>query len=216
MRLTQADVSACRDAYLAHDSDAARLRAMLAAAHQDAPDDVVLDLCSQVALQRPLLAVHETAQPTGGPGAAGGSGESASGAASFEMLLRVVEQQARSADDAEEDSLLSFIALGGGADKTGFVSSDRMKAVCKVRAVGGRARAPDAPYARSRARRLRGLTWGRAPCVAPRARSQRHRGVRRATQHRQLRAARRKMQRLGVGLTLHARYGAGLWAAGGH
>jgi hypothetical protein len=62
MRLTQADVSACRDAYLAHDSDAARLRAMLAAAHQDAPDDVVLDLCSQVALQRPLLAVHETAR----------------------------------------------------------------------------------------------------------------------------------------------------------
>ena len=137
MRLTQHDVAACREAYSLYDGDAARLRAMLAAAHQDAPDDVVLDLCSQVALQRPLLAVHETAQPTGGPGAAGGSGESGTGAASFEMLLRVVEQQARSAEDAEEDSLLAFIALGGGSDKTGFVSSDRMKAVCKVRLLPG-------------------------------------------------------------------------------
>ena len=181
MRLTQADVSACREAYLAHDSDAARLRAMLAAAHQDAPDDVVLDLCSQVALQRPLLAVHETAAPTGGPGAAGGSGESGTGAASFEMLLRVVEQQARSAEDAEEDSLLSFIALGGGADKTGFVSSDRMKAVCKVRPVGGRARAPAAASARSGVRRGRGLTWPRALRAAPCARSLRRRGARRAT-----------------------------------
>jgi len=134
MRLTQHDVAACRDAYSTHDGDASRLRAMLAAAHQDAPDDVVLDLCSQVALQRPLHAVHETSAAAGGAGAAGGA-EASTGGASFEMLLRVVEQQARSADDAEEDSLLSFVALGGGADKTGFVSSDKMKAVCKVRAL---------------------------------------------------------------------------------
>ena len=136
MRLTQHDVAACREAYSLYDGDAARLRAMLAAAHQDAPDDVVLDLCSQVALQRPLHAVAE-ASPAGGAGAAGGGGDAAAGSASFEMLLRVVEQQARSAEDAEEDSLLAFIALGGGSDKTGFVSSDRMKAVCKVRLLPG-------------------------------------------------------------------------------
>ena len=153
MRLTQHDVAACREAFSQYDGDAARLRAMLAAAHQDAPDDVVLDLCSQVALQRPLHAVAETASPAGSAGAAAGAGDAASGSASFEMLLRVVEQQARSEEDAEEDSLLAFVALGGGSDKTGFVSSDRMKAVCKVRALApacGAAARCSASAARSR------------------------------------------------------------------
>ena len=165
MRLTQHDVAACREAYSLYAGDAARLRAMLAAAHQDAPDDVVLDLCSQVALQRPLHAVAETASPAGGAGAAGGAGDAAAGSASFEMLLRVVEQQARSADDAEEDSLLAFVALGGSSDKTGFVSSDRMKAVCKVRVlpgafeIGGALQRPDRA---DRARSERGLTRTRA------------------------------------------------------
>ena len=173
MRLTQHDVAACREAYLAHDGDAARLRAMLAAAHQDAPDEVVLDLCSQVALQRPLLAVHETATPAGGAGAAAGSSESTAGGASFEMLLRVVEQQARSAEDAEEDTLHAFVALGGGADKTGFVSSDRMKAVCKVRPphrCGAVLRAACAPPRGAGPHRGRGLTRRRAPGPARRTR----------------------------------------------
>jgi hypothetical protein len=140
MRLTQLHVAACREAYAAHDSDAARLRAMLAAADQSAPDDVVLELCSQVAVARPLHAVADAAHAAaGGAGAAsGGHGDaSAAGAASFEVLLRMVELQVRSADDAEEDTVLAFAALGGAHDKTGVVSSDRLRAVCKARGAAG-------------------------------------------------------------------------------
>ena len=172
MRLTQHDVAACREAFSQYDGDAARLRAMLAAAHQDAPDDVVLDLCSLVALQRPLHAVAETASPAGGAGAAAGAGDTASGSASFEMLLRVVEQQARSEEDAEEDSLLAFVALGGGSDKTGFVSSDRMKSVCKVRTLPSACSAAarcSAPAARSRGTQQARVDFTRAPRPALRA-----------------------------------------------
>jgi hypothetical protein len=143
MRLTQLDVAACREAYAAHDGDAARLRAMLEAAKQSAPDDVVLELCSQVAVARPLHAVADAAAHPGGNAAAvGGHHDPNSGNASFEVLLRMVELQARGVEDAEEDTLLAFTSLGGCLDKSGAVSSERLKAVCKARVarvgVGGR------------------------------------------------------------------------------
>jgi hypothetical protein len=144
MRLTQLDVAACREAYAAHDSDAARLRAMLAAAKLEADDGVVLELCSQVAVARPLHAVAESASAGGAGGGAGGAAgghahghDAAAGNASFEVLLRQVELQARSADDAEEDTLLAFAALGGAGDKSGAVSADRLRGVCKARAARG-------------------------------------------------------------------------------
>jgi hypothetical protein len=148
MRLTQLDVAACREAYAAHDGDAARLRAMLEAAKQSAPDDVVLELCSQVAVARPLHAVADAAAHPGGggAGAVGGAHDPNSGNASFEVLLRMVELQARGVEDAEEDTLLAFTSLGGALDKSGAVSSDRLRAVLKARGalgwrvgVGGRA-----------------------------------------------------------------------------
>lgn len=133
MRLTQLDVAACRDAYGAHDSDAARLRAMLLAVKQPAADDDVLQLCSQVALARPLQAVHEAASSGDLKGGGGqGRDEPPTGTSSFETLLRVVELRVQSLEDAEEDTVLAFAALGGKVDKTGTVPVERLRTVCKA------------------------------------------------------------------------------------
>lgn len=148
VRLTQLDVASCRDAYSAHDSDAARLRAMLLAVKQPAADDLVLQLCSRVAMARPLAAAQE--------GDAKSRDEPLTGAASFDTLLRVVELQVKSGEDGEEDTVLAFAALGGKADKTGSVATERLRTVCKAR---GRAHALRGRGAGGAAVRRRGLRF---------------------------------------------------------
>ena len=150
--LTQLDVAACREAFAAHDCDVARLRAMLSAVHTEADDEAVLELCSQVAVARPLhvaLGEHSASEHGGGGSPGGPDGGSAAGShgmpsaaagaglggcASFEVLLREVEQYIAGAEDAEEETRQAFSALGGNADGTGELSTKRLRAVCKARA----------------------------------------------------------------------------------
>jgi Ca2+-binding EF-hand superfamily protein len=144
VRLTQHDVAACREAFAAHDGDAARLRAMMVAVKQPVSDEEVMDMCSQVAVTRPLhAALGESAEGGGGPGGGGGGATGgggvhgnaavdASGDSGFDMLLRMVEDRCRGVEDEEEDVRLAFMALGGNADGTGTVSASKMKAVVKV------------------------------------------------------------------------------------
>lgn len=141
--LSQLDVAACREAYKTEDCDAARIKAMLAAVRAPASDEVVLELCSQVAVARPLHAAlgdhaASEASASGGGSAGGGShgvgaGAGSGGAACFEVLMRAIEELLAGAEDAEEDSLLAFAALGGNADGTGVASSKRLRTICKVR-----------------------------------------------------------------------------------
>jgi len=141
--LSQLDVAACREAYKTEDCDAARIKAMLDAVRAPASDEVVLELCSQVAVARPLHAAlgdhaASEASASGGGSAGGGSngagaGAGSGGAACFEVLMRAVEELLAGAEDAEEDSLLAFAALGGNADGTGAASSKRLRTICKVR-----------------------------------------------------------------------------------
>jgi|APGre2960657444_1045066.scaffolds.fasta_scaffold14103_3 Ca2+-binding EF-hand superfamily protein len=153
VRLTQKDVAACREAFALHDGDAARLRAMMLAVNQPVSDEVVMDMCSEVAVARPLhAALGEHAES----GLAVSAAADSSGAASFEVLLRMVEQQCQGAEDAEEDTRLAFAALGGGIDGTGRIDAAKMKSVCKARALtrtGGLARVPGWPCAAARTRR---------------------------------------------------------------
>ncbi len=133
VRLTQHDVAACREVFAAHDGDAARLRAMMVAVKQPVDDEVVMEMCSQVAVARPLhAALGEHAAESGG-GVHGHAAHDSNGAAAFEVLLRMVEEQCRGVEDAEEDTRLAFAALGGNADGTGSVCAAKMKAVCKAR-----------------------------------------------------------------------------------
>lgn len=145
VRLTQHDVAACREAFASHDGDAARLRAMMEAVKQPVSDADIMDMCSQVAVTRPLHAVlGDSAEGGGGPGGVGGGAPGgggvhgnaavdASGDSGFDMLLRMVEDKVAGVEDEEEDVRLAFMALGGNADGTGTVSASKMKAVVKVR-----------------------------------------------------------------------------------
>ena len=139
VRLTQHDVAACREAFAAHDGDAARLRAMMQAVKVPLADADIMDMCSQVAVMRPLHAVLSD------PGAGelgvsvsssvhGSAAVDSSGDSGFDMLLRMVEDRCRGVEDEEEDLRLAFMALGGNADGTGSVSASKMKTVVKVRA----------------------------------------------------------------------------------
>lgn len=85
MVLSQTAVAACRDAFATHDGDAARLRAMLHAAALEAADETVLELCSQVAVARPLQSLASS-------GGADPPPSHADSGASFDILLRMVRR----------------------------------------------------------------------------------------------------------------------------
>lgn len=153
--LTQTDISACREAYATADGDASRLRAMLAAIKQPVNDEQVLDMCSQVAVARPLYAAlgeHAASESAAaGPGGVGAAHNAAAahndGSASFEVLVRVVEQQVADSTDSEQELVQAFAALGGAADGTGELSTKRLRAVCKVRRARGVSRGRVRPHA---------------------------------------------------------------------
>jgi hypothetical protein len=118
-------------------------------------DADIMDMCSQVAVMRPLHAVLSD------PGAGelgvsvsssvhGNAAVDSSGDSGFDMLLRMVEDRCRGVEDEEEDLRLAFMALGGNADGTGSVAASKMKTVVKVRV-----RLCDSP-ARRRRRSKRG------------------------------------------------------------
>ena len=60
-----------------------------------------------------------------------------SGEIEFAEFLKVIENQKASAAKAndETDTIEAFVALGGNADKTGEISTEKLRAVVKVRAV---------------------------------------------------------------------------------
>eukprot|EP01052_Picozoa_sp_SAG31_P025240 SAG31_NODE_2201_length_6201_cov_14.443461_4_plen_129_part_00 len=50
-----------------------------------------------------------------------------------EFLMVIKEQKLASAAAGDEsDTILAFQALGGNADKSGFISADRLRKTCKV------------------------------------------------------------------------------------
>jgi hypothetical protein len=109
----------------------------------------VLELCSEVAVQRPLHAALEKSgeeaelalesssgrrRPSDGSTAAAvqpGAGSGVSGCASFEVLMRAVELHCSDAADAEEETLAAFVSCGGKPDGSGQLCTKRLKAVCK-------------------------------------------------------------------------------------
>ena len=59
-----------------------------------------------------------------------------SGEIEFAEFVKVIENQKASATKAsdETDTIEAFVALGGNADKTGEISTEKLRAVVKVRA----------------------------------------------------------------------------------
>jgi Ca2+-binding EF-hand superfamily protein len=59
-----------------------------------------------------------------------------SGEIEFAEFMKVIENQKASAAKAsdETDTIEAFVALGGNADKTGEISTEKLRAVVKVRA----------------------------------------------------------------------------------
>jgi len=111
--LTNKERNDCRDAFDKFDKDASgaisdwELRAMLQSMGQDPTDEEIFDM---------IAAVDED-----------GSAE-----IDFKEFCAVIKMQKdKESNDGESDTLDAFIALGGNADKTGQVSTDKLRHVVK-------------------------------------------------------------------------------------
>lgn len=113
-RLSNEEIEACREAFQKFDRDGSgaidrfELRAALQAMGQDPSEDEVYDLIQQVD--------------------ADGSGE-----VSFAELLALMAAQKEKMVNASDDSdtVDAFVALGGGADKSGEISTERLRKVVR-------------------------------------------------------------------------------------
>ena len=89
--------------------DASELKATLNAMGQDLSEEEIFQMISQV-------------------------DDDNSGEIEFAEFLKVIENQKASAAKAsdETDTVEAFVALGGNSDKTGEISSEKLRAVVKV------------------------------------------------------------------------------------
>ena len=114
MPLSQEDVNACREAFNKFDKDgsgtidASELKATLNAMGQDLNEEEIFQMISQV-------------------------DDDNSGEIEFAEFLKVIENQKASAAKAsdETDTVEAFVALGGNSDKTGEISTEKLRAVVK-------------------------------------------------------------------------------------
>jgi len=117
MTLSQEDITACREAFDKFDKDgsgtidASELKATLNAMGQNPTEEEIFQMISQV-------------------------DDDNSGEIEFAEFMKVIENQKASAAKAsdETDTIEAFVALGGNADKTGEISTEKLRAVVKVRA----------------------------------------------------------------------------------
>ncbi|KAL1495619.1 hypothetical protein AB1Y20_016487 [Prymnesium parvum] len=114
MELSNEEIEACRDAFSKFDKDGSgaisdwELRAMLQSMGQDPTDEELFDMIAEVDSD--------------------GSGE-----IDFSEFLKVIiAQKAKQAgQDDESDTVDAFIALGGNPDKTGEISTDKLRTIVK-------------------------------------------------------------------------------------
>ena len=113
-KLSNEEIEQCRDAFAKFDKDGSgsisdwELKAMLQSMGQDPSDEEVFDMIAEVD--------------------ADGSGE-----IDFSEFLQVIIQQKEktASQDDESDTIDAFISLGGNADKTGEVSTEKLRSICK-------------------------------------------------------------------------------------
>ncbi|ACO68511.1 dynein 18 kDa light chain, flagellar outer arm [Micromonas commoda] len=114
MPLSQDDINGCREAFNKFDKDgsgtidASELKATLNAMGQSPTEEEIFQMISQV-------------------------DDDNSGEIEFAEFLKVIENQKDSAAKAndETDTIEAFVALGGNGDKTGEISTDKLRAVTK-------------------------------------------------------------------------------------
>mmetsp|Transcript_9428 Transcript_9428/g.42924 ORF Transcript_9428/g.42924 Transcript_9428/m.42924 type:complete len:148 (-) Transcript_9428:895-1338(-) len=114
MPLSQDDINGCREAFNKFDKDgsgtidASELKATLNAMGQNPTEEEIFQMISQV-------------------------DDDNSGEIEFAEFLKVIENQKDSAAKAndETDTIEAFVALGGNGDKTGEISTDKLRAVTK-------------------------------------------------------------------------------------
>mmetsp|Transcript_15900 Transcript_15900/g.67034 ORF Transcript_15900/g.67034 Transcript_15900/m.67034 type:complete len:148 (+) Transcript_15900:3319-3762(+) len=114
MTLSQEDITACREAFDKFDKDgsgtidASELKATLNAMGQNPTEEEIFQMISQV-------------------------DDDNSGEIEFAEFMKVIENQKASAAKAsdETDTIEAFVALGGNADKTGEISTEKLRAVVK-------------------------------------------------------------------------------------
>eukprot|EP00316_Scyphosphaera_apsteinii_P022478 CAMPEP_0119307484 /NCGR_PEP_ID=MMETSP1333-20130426/7968_1 /TAXON_ID=418940 /ORGANISM="Scyphosphaera apsteinii, Strain RCC1455" /LENGTH=153 /DNA_ID=CAMNT_0007311037 /DNA_START=13 /DNA_END=474 /DNA_ORIENTATION=- len=112
--LSNDEIEACREAFARFDKDHSgaidmwELRATLQSMGQDPTDEELFDMIAEVDSD--------------------GSGE-----IDFAEFLKVISSQKSklAKQDDESDTVDAFIALGGKADKTGEISTDKLRAIIK-------------------------------------------------------------------------------------
>jgi len=112
--LSNEEIDACREAFARFDKDNSgavdmwELRATLQSMGQDPTDEELFDMIAEVDSD--------------------GSGE-----IDFSEFLKVIQSQKSKLanQDDESDTVDAFIALGGHADKTGEISTDKLRAIVK-------------------------------------------------------------------------------------
>mmetsp|Transcript_20621 Transcript_20621/g.51367 ORF Transcript_20621/g.51367 Transcript_20621/m.51367 type:complete len:161 (+) Transcript_20621:36-518(+) len=114
MPLSQEEINGCREAFNKFDKDgsgtidASELKATLNAMGQNPTEEEIFQMISQV-------------------------DDDNSGEIEFAEFLKVIENQKASAAKAndETDTIEAFVALGGHSDKTGEISTEKLRAVVK-------------------------------------------------------------------------------------
>mmetsp|Transcript_22619 Transcript_22619/g.27300 ORF Transcript_22619/g.27300 Transcript_22619/m.27300 type:complete len:148 (-) Transcript_22619:793-1236(-) len=114
MPLTQEEIDGCREAFNKFDKDGSgtidvtELKATLNAMGQNPTDEELFLMISQV-------------------------DDDGSGEIEFAEFLKVIENQksANAQRDDETDTIEAFIALGGNVDKSGVISTDKLRKVIK-------------------------------------------------------------------------------------
>ena len=151
MPLSQAEIIACREAFAKFDKDgsgsidAAKLKAMFTSMGQTPTDEELFLMISQVdednsgALHCSNLFLSQllefySAYPINGLPRKLRMRTPVAGEIEFAEFLLVFERQkeamARLTD--ETDTLDAYVALGGGTDKSGFISAEKLSKLCKV------------------------------------------------------------------------------------
>mmetsp|Transcript_2649 Transcript_2649/g.9347 ORF Transcript_2649/g.9347 Transcript_2649/m.9347 type:complete len:148 (-) Transcript_2649:1338-1781(-) len=114
MGLSQEEIDACREAFNKFDKDCSgnidinELRATLNAMGQNPTDEELFHMMNSV-------------------------DEDKSGEIEFTEFLKVIENQkeAAAAAASDADTVEAFVALGGNIDRTGTISADKLRNVCK-------------------------------------------------------------------------------------
>eukprot|EP00742_Colponemidia_sp_Colp-10_P004939 GILJ01005275.1.p4 GENE.GILJ01005275.1~~GILJ01005275.1.p4 ORF type:complete len:174 (+),score=32.50 GILJ01005275.1:3228-3749(+) len=113
MPLTEEEIQKCREAFQAFDKDGSgtidrfELRVVLEAMGQTPSEEEIFQMISEV-------------------------DEDMSGQIDFSEFLRVIEKQKNAHEvDDETDMIDAFVAMGGNADKTGSVDSEKLIRVIK-------------------------------------------------------------------------------------